>query len=233
MAPPVAPLSAAQKGTITFGCFNNNCKINPYIIGLWARILKIVEGSSLLLKFKGGNDEDVRAIYLEQFEKLGISRERLAFSGWLPPPGHLVIHNMVDIALDTYPYNGTTTTCQALLMGVPVISLVGKDHKSRVGLSILSRLGLEFFAASTPEEYVSKATTLAAKPEALMKIRTSLRARMAVSPLCNRAIFTANVEHAYRKMWHKWCKSKGVDLPAEESMPDDQSSRTEALICSS
>lgn len=233
MAPPVAPLSAAQKGTITFGCFNNNCKINPYIIGLWAGILKIVEGSSLLLKFKGGNDEDVRAIYIEQFEKLGISRERLAFSGWLLPPGHLVIHNMVDIALDTYPYNGTTTTCQALLMGVPVISLVGKDHKSRVGLDILSRLGLEFFAASTPQEYVSKATALAAKPEALMKIRSSLRARMAVSPLCNRAIFTANVEHAYRKMWHKWCKSKGVDVPTEEPMPDDQSSRTEALICSS
>jgi len=118
-------------------------------------------------------------------------------------------------------------------MGVPVISLAGEHHMSRIALSILTHLDMAFFAASTPEEYVSKATTLAAKPEALMKIRTSLRARMAVSPLCNRAIFTANVEHAYRKMWHKWCKSKGVDVPTEELTPDDQRYRTEALICSS
>jgi len=233
MAPPVGPLPAEQKGCITFGSFNNNCKINPYIMELWARILKIVEGSSLMLKFKGGNDKEIREIYLERFEKLGISRERIAISGWLRPPGHLVLYDLVDIALDTYPYNGTTTTCQALLMGVPVISLFGKGHNSRVGLSILSRIGLEFFAASTPEEYVKKATVLAAKPEALKKIRTSMRARMAVSPLCNRDKFASNVEKAYRKMWYRWCRCRGVDVPTEELTPDDQRYRTDALICSS
>jgi predicted O-linked N-acetylglucosamine transferase (SPINDLY family) len=91
-------------------------------------------------------------------------------------------------------------------MGVPVISLVGEHHMSRVGLSLLTRLGLEFFAASTPDEYVSKACALAAKPDALAKIRTTMRARMAVSPLCNRDLFTHNIEQAYRTMWHRWCQ---------------------------
>jgi predicted O-linked N-acetylglucosamine transferase (SPINDLY family) len=91
-------------------------------------------------------------------------------------------------------------------MGVPVISLVGEHHMSRVGLSLLTRLGLEFFAASTPDEYVSKACALAAKPQALAKIRASMRERMAYSPLCNRDLFTHNIEQAYRKMWHRWCR---------------------------
>ena len=96
-------------------------------------------------------------------------------------------------------------------MGTPVISLVGEAHMSRVGLSILTRLGLEFFAASTPDEYVSKATALAANPDALAKIRAQVRARMAVSPLCNRDLFAKNIEQAYRKMWHGYCSSKEVE----------------------
>lgn len=231
--PPVAPLPAMEKGYITFGSFNSSSKINPVVIELWCRILKSNEGSSLLLKFKSGGDHEVRAMYLERFEKFGISRDRIATCGWLNPPGHLELYNQVDIALDTYPYNGTTTTCQALLMGVPVISLVGKHHMSRVGLSILTRLGLEFFAASTPEEYVAKACALAAKPEALAKIRASMRARMAASPLCNRDKFVSNVEQAYRKMWHRWCKSQGVDVSSRRLEKDVQLSGIDASVCSS
>jgi protein O-GlcNAc transferase len=103
----------------------------------------------------------------------------------------------VDIALDTYPYNGTTKTCQSLLMRVPVISLIGEHHMSRVGLSILTRLGLEFFTVLKPDEYVLKASALAAKPEAIAKIRASMRARTAVSPLCNRDKFTVNIKQEY------------------------------------
>jgi len=103
----------------------------------------------------------------------------------------------VDIALDTYPYNGTITKCEALWMGVPAISLVVEHHMSRVGLSILIRLGLEFFTALKPDEYVLKASALAAKTEALAKIRASMRARMAVSPLCNRDRFTVNIKQEY------------------------------------
>jgi len=186
MMPPVAEPPASRKGCITFGSFNNSSKINPFIVELWARVLKSNEGSCLLLKFKSGGDEEIRNMYLERFEKFGIDRDRIATCGWLQPPAHLELYKEVDIALDTFPYNGTTTTCQALLMGVPVITMVGKSHMSRVGLSILTRVGLEFFAASNPDEYVAKAAALAAKIDALATIRATMRQRMAASALCNR-----------------------------------------------
>jgi predicted SAM-dependent methyltransferase len=116
-------------------------------------------------------------------------------------------------------------------MGVPVISLIGEHHMSRVGLNILTRLGLEFFAASTPDEYVSKATALAAKPDALAKIRAQLRARMAASTLCNRELFTKNIEQGYRTMWHKWCKTQGVDVSSAELKQDAPHIYTDADAC--
>lgn len=203
--PPIADSPVQKKGSITFGSFNSSSKINPVIIELWSRILKSTPDSSLLLKFRSGGDDEIRDMFLRRFEKFGISPDRIATCGWVVSPGHLELYNQVDIALDTYPYNGTTTTCQALLMGVPVISLAGEHHMSRVGLSILTRLGLEFFAASTPDEYVAKTAALAANPDALAKIRASMRTRMAVSPLCNKDKFAENIEQAYRKMWRRWC----------------------------
>ena len=117
------------------------------------------------------------------------------------------IQSALDIALDTYPYHGTTTTCDALWMGVPVISMVGRHHACRVGLSILTRVGLEFFAALTRNEYIARATALAHNLEALVDIRFSMRRRMTESTLCNAGAFAHNVEEAYREMWHKWCKN--------------------------
>ena len=229
--PPMAPLPAIEKGHIAFGAFNESGKINPVIIDLWSKILKATKDSTLLLKFKAGRDDEFRQVCLQQFEKSGISPERITIRGWLSLPDHLKLYNRVDISLDTYPYNGTTTTCQALLMGVPVISLTGEHHMSRVGLSILTRLGLEFFAASTPDEYVSKATALAAKPDALAKIRAQLRARMAAGTLCNRELFTNNIEQAYRTMWHKWCKTQGVDVSSAELKQDAPHIYTDANAC--
>lgn len=211
-APSVASLPAAKNGYITFGSFNNNCKINPFITALWAEVLKADSRSRLLLKLKGGGDKQVNDRYISQFEQLGIGRERVAIYGWKSPAEHLQLYGEVDIALDSYPYNGTTTTCEALWMGVPTISLVGQCHVSRVGLSILSRVGLGFFAASTPAEYVAKATALAANPESLAKIRSSLRARAATSGLCCAKLFSREVESAYRKMWHRWCQSRVADV---------------------
>jgi FkbM family methyltransferase len=225
-APPVAPLPVLKNGHVTFGSFNNSCKINPLIMSLWAEVLKVNDGSRLLLKFKGGDDEDLRECCLHKFEQLGIHRDRLDIHGPKSPVEHLKLYNRIDIALDTYPYNGTTTTFEALWMGVPVISLVGQHHMSRVGLGILTRLGLEFFAASKPEEYVAKASVLAAKPESLEKIRASMRARMAAGPLCNKDRFAANIENAYRKMWHRWCRSRGVDVPGEGAGMDDRVPQT-------
>ena len=149
----------------------------------------------------------IRDRCLQMFERAGLERNRVDICGWTSPGEHLQTYARMDIALDTYPYNGTTTTCEALWMGVPTISLVGKCHASRVGLSILTRVGLEFFAASTPQEYVAKATALATNLPALVRIRSSMRARIATSGLCHAKAFAAQVESAYRQMWHRWCRT--------------------------
>ncbi|OQA00796.1 MAG: hypothetical protein BWY69_01570 [Planctomycetes bacterium ADurb.Bin401] len=204
--PAIAPSPVVTNKHITFGCFNNSCKINPFIIGLWAKILHQVPNSNLLLKFKSGQDDEIRQIFLKKFEDEGITKDRIAICGWLQSPADLELYNRVDIALDTFPYNGTTTTCQALLMGVPVISIVGEHHMSRVGLSILTNLGFEFFAAPTPEQYIARAVALASKPDSLAKIRNTMRDRMRASSLCNKAVFAKRMEDAYRQMWHIWCQ---------------------------
>jgi predicted O-linked N-acetylglucosamine transferase (SPINDLY family) len=214
-APLVAPLPADQVGYITFGSFNNNCKINPVVTRLWAEVLKANVNSRLLLKLKGGDEPLIRDRYLGEFEKAGLSRARVEVCGWKSPAEHLQTYGRVDIALDTYPYNGTTTTCEALWMGVPTVSLVGKCHASRVGLSILTCLGLEFFAASSPKEYVARATALAANRPALAQIRSSMRARIATSGLCYAKGFADQVETAYRQMWRRWCQARSHNLTPE------------------
>ncbi|RKY24815.1 MAG: hypothetical protein DRP62_02875 [Planctomycetota bacterium] len=205
-APPVAPLPADKNGYITYGSFNNSCKINDVIAELWADVLKADTDSRLLLKLKGGQERGIKSHYLRLFERFGISRDRIVLYGWKSPAEHLKLYGQVDIALDTYPYNGATTTCEALWMGVPTVSLVGNCHASRVGLSILTRVGLEFFAASTRQEYIAKATALAANRQALAQIRTSMRARVAASGLCYAKGFARSLETAYRKMWRRWCQ---------------------------
>ncbi|MBW8039428.1 MAG: tetratricopeptide repeat protein [Planctomycetes bacterium] len=212
----VAPLPAIENGFITFGSFNNNRKISDTILSLWAQILKATHNSRLLLKFRGGKDQEVKNYYLRQLERLKIPRETVEIHGLKNPTEHLRLYDQVDIALDTYPYNGTTTTCEALWMGVPVVSLFGRHHASRVGLSILSSVGLEFFAASTPEQYIAKATALASKPHALAKIRDSMRGRMAASTLCDARKFAQHVETAYRKMWLRWCQGQNDKVHSEK-----------------
>lgn len=206
-APPVTSLTALRKGYVTFGSFNNNSKIHPPIMALWAQILEANSDSRLVLKFGTGADQEMANYYFRHFEQLGIARERIAICGYKPAAEHLQLYGEVDIALDTYPFNGYTTACETLWMGVPIISLVGKCHASRVGLSILSSIGLEFFAASTPREYVDKATALAQNLQGLSKIRASMRERMTNSTLCDIQAFAQRVEEAYRKMWYRWIES--------------------------
>jgi protein O-GlcNAc transferase len=208
-APQVLPLPAADKGYVTFGSFNDTCKVNGPLLAMWARILSAHPGSRLLFKSRAGADPQVRRIFLDQFQLAGISPDRVIMEGQKPAIEYLRLHNQVDIALDTFPYNGTTTTCDALWMGVPVVSLVGRHHASRVGLSILSRVGLETLAAGSPDDYVAKATALAENQRALEKIRASMRRRMMASPLCNGKAFARAVESAYRRMWQRWCRAGG------------------------
>ncbi len=212
--PTVKGLPMSHGDYITFGCFNNINKLSPGIVKIWVDILNVVPNSRLILKFAQGIDPQVREYYYNLFTEHGLEnpRERITFFGWLTSAQHLELYNNVDIALDTYPYNGTTTTCQALLMGVPVITLVGSRHSSRVGLDILTRLEMQFFAAKTPQEYVKKAVALASKPEALTQIRKTMRQRLAASPLCNYELIANDIENAYRRMWHDYCCSKGIEI---------------------
>jgi predicted O-linked N-acetylglucosamine transferase (SPINDLY family) len=216
LAPPIASLPALRKGYVTFGSFNNNCKIHPLIIKLWSQILRENGSSRLLLRFKGGSDRNVADHYYHQFEQLQVNRERVIIDGWQSYVEHLQMYKDVDIALDTYPWNGHTTTCETMWMGVPTISLAGKSSVSRVGLSILSCVGLEFLATSTPDEYVAKAAALARNLNALAKMRASMRQRMTASSLCDAKTHAGSVEAAYRKMWNRWCRSRSVEVLGEQ-----------------
>lgn len=206
-APPVTPLPAFRNDFITFGSFNSRSEIHPHIIELWARILRANSGSRILLKFGVSTDREMNRHYFSQFERRGISSSRVAICGWKPMDEHLGLYGQVDIALDTFPCNGFTTTCEALWMGVPVISLVGECHASRIGLSIFNTVGLDFLAALTSDEYVAKAAALAANYQALAQLRSSMRQRMKDSALCDAKGFARKVEAAYRKMWQRWVES--------------------------
>ncbi|MHC4753684.1 MAG: O-linked N-acetylglucosamine transferase, SPINDLY family protein [Planctomycetota bacterium] len=207
-APYITPPPCEQNGFITFGSFNNNCKFNPSLAQLWSSVLISNPGSKLLLKIKGGQYPEIQKHYIGMFQNCGISAERINIIGWKALDEHLKMYSEIDISLDTYPYHGTTTTCESLWMGVPVITLVGGQHISRVGLSILRRIGLEFFAAKSPQEFTAKATALAQNRSSLSQIRSSMRARIATSGLCHAKAFTQNIERAYRQMWHIWCNSR-------------------------
>jgi len=206
-APPVTALPASRNVFITFGSFNSRSEIHPHIIELWASILRANRDSRILLKFGVSTDSRMNRHYFSQFERRGISSSRVAICGWKLLDEHFGMYGQVDIALDTYPCNGFTTTCEALWMGVPVISQVGQCHASRIGLSILNTVGLDFLAAFTPDEYVAKATALAANPQALAQLRSSMRQLMKDSALCDAKRFARKAEAAYRKMWHRWIDS--------------------------
>ena len=225
--PVVTAAPARTNGYITFGSFNNINKINPPLLKMWVDILNAVDQSKLIMKFGEATDQQIRKFYVSTFKELGLqdADKRIIFSAYLPSPRHLELYNAVDIALDTFPYNGTTTTFQSLLMGVPVITLAGDRHASRVGLDILTRLEMEFFAAKTPQEYIKKAVALAMKPDALNQIRATMRQRLATSPFCNSKLITADIEQTYRQMWRNYCQSK-----AEEHNPPQLARELQSTI---
>jgi len=205
-APSVTALPAKKAGFVTFGSFNNLAKINPGVVRLWSKILHEVPHSRLLVKNLSLTDPATRERYQAMFHEHGIPAERVELVGHVVSrEAHLGLYGRIDIALDTFPYNGTTTTCEALWMGVPVITLAGKTHAGRVGLSLLTALDLNEHIADGPQEYVARATTLANDRERLVHLRTTLRERMQASPLCDAPAFARKVEAAYREMWREWC----------------------------
>ena len=208
---PVRHLPASETGCVTFGCLNNFCKVNDATLVLWAGVLRAVEGSRLILLAPEGSP---RQRVLEQFRQHGVGSDRLEFTGMVPRPDYLKLYHRIDLALDTLPYNGITTTCDALWMGVPVVSLAGKTAAGRVGLGILSTVGLPELATRSPEEFVRAATQLAGDLPRLSEMRVGLRHRMETSPLMDAPRFARNVEHAYREMCRAWCMKQCSNPPS-------------------
>jgi predicted O-linked N-acetylglucosamine transferase (SPINDLY family) len=200
------PLPASTGAAITFGSFNNLAKVNEAVVAAWARIVAAVPASRLLLKARPLNDPATRARYQAQFEAAGIPSERLILqstaTSWAD---HMAHYAAVDIALDPFPYNGTTTTCDALWMGVPVITWRGDRHASRVGASLLSQLALDELIAEDLDGYVATAAALAADRPRLAGLRATLRDRLIGSPLGDAKGFTRALESAYRDIWRDCC----------------------------
>lgn len=207
-APDVVPPPALATGGVTFGSFNNQMKLNAAVIETWSQLLKSVPDARLLIKSEQLEDEGVAARLRSGFAAAGVDPGRIELRSWLAETrGHLAAYGDIDIALDPFPYNGTTTTCEALWMGVPVITLIGDRHSARVGFDLLTRVGLEHFAAPDIDGYIRIAADLARDPGALTALRHGLRARVARSPLCDAARFAGEFESALRSAWRQWCES--------------------------
>ena len=208
--PEVSPVPGLEKGHITFGSFNNITKTTTDVVKLWAKILNRVQDAHLVLKGKQFADKSTQERYLNLFAADGISPGRVKLlPKLLKTEDHLNLYRKIDIGLDPFPYNGTTTTCEALWMGVPVVTLQGKRHSGRVGASIMHRVGLqELLVADSEKEYIEKATALAKDIKRLAELRISMRKRMLDSPLCDAKAFAQNVEEAYRAMWEKYLSAR-------------------------
>jgi len=217
-SPVPGTLPAEKNGFITYACFNGAQKVNARLLSLWGRILGAVPRARLLIKCPGGDEAAVQDHFTDALEQAGIDRARVTVCGLLAQNQHLELYNQVDIALDTYPFNGCVTTLEGLWMGVPVISLVGKMTVSRVGLTLLMQLDLASFAAHCPEQYVQKAVALGRNVPALAKLRSCLRQRMLASTLCDPSCHARELEAAYRNMWQDYCRSQqGIgDISNEE-----------------
>ena len=198
-APPAAPLPAPETGRLTFGSFNNLAKINDNVIALWAATVRAVPGGRLLVKNPSLSDAPTRERYRRKFMEAGLAAADIELLGHTATRhAHLALYGQVDIALDTFPYNGTTTTCEALWMGVPVLTLAGGRHASRVGMSLLQAAGLDAWVARDGEEFLRLAREQAADLDALARLRAGLRERVAASPLCDSAGFVRGLEAVYR-----------------------------------
>jgi predicted O-linked N-acetylglucosamine transferase (SPINDLY family) len=201
----VSPLPALESGFVTFGYLGAFGKVNAMMLDLWARVLCKVQRSRLLLLCRPGSARQRTARYLSHH---GVQPDRVEFIDYQPREQYLKTYNRLDIVLDSFPYNGHTTSLDALWMGVPVISLFGRTPVSRAGLSQLSNLGLGDLATPDPDRFVDLATSLASELPRLAELRATLRSRMKRSPLMNGKRFAENIETAYRSMWRQWCESR-------------------------
>ncbi len=197
-------LPCSKRGYVTFGSFNNLTKVTPGVVKLWSKILKASPESHLLIKSKRLADEVFKLKFVELFEKEGINKERLELYAFLPKKDdHLALYSKIDIGLDPFPYNGATTTCEALWMGVPTVTLAGDRHAGRVGASIMNHVGLSGFVAKDLKSYVEIAVKYTNDLKQLATIRQDLRTKMKASKLCDVASFASDIEATFKKIWEE------------------------------
>ena len=200
--PDVAPPPCLSRGHITFGCFNNYSKVTDAMLLLWRQLLADVPGARLLLKSRLFGSEEGRSIAVERFGRLGLDASRIELRGF--SSDYLAEYADMDIALDTAPYTGGLTTCEALYMGVPVVTLKGGTHGARFGASLLQNAGLPELVAEDAAQYVEIAKLLAGSPETLQMLREKQRDMLLASPLMNFRQYVREVEAAYEEVWRRW-----------------------------
>jgi protein O-GlcNAc transferase len=206
-APAVAAPPAASRGYITFGCLNEFSKVSKPALACWGEILKRTPGSKLIMLAPEGSP---RWRVREEFSRHGVTADRIEFMVRYRMEKYLDMYNGIDICLDPFPYTGGTTTCDALWMGVPVVSLAGQMATARGGLTILSHIGLAELAASTRERYVEIAAELARDLPRLAELRSGMRERMLHSALMDSQGFARDVEAKFREIWRRHCLSSGA-----------------------
>jgi predicted O-linked N-acetylglucosamine transferase (SPINDLY family) len=211
-APPrdvaeVSPLPAAASGVVTFGSLHKLEKLNADVLDAWCSLLKSVPSARLLLCRQTMRGQAAELL-LRQFAERGVGPERLVLRPVEPVNRqHLRVYEEIDVLLDVFPWSGHTTACEALWMGVPVVTLRGNRHAGRMVASVLSCLGLTEWIGDTPEAYCRAAARLAGDVANLAAVRAGLRARVAGSPVCDGVGFVRGLEVAYREMWRRWCEA--------------------------
>jgi protein O-GlcNAc transferase len=202
-APPVGPPPSLKEGFATFGSFNNPAKITPEVVAVWSRILRGAPTARLVMKYRGLGDPSVRKRFLDLFAANGVGAQRLDLLPSSAYSDYLASYHRVDVALDPFPFSGSTITCESLWMGVPVITLPGDTFASRHSLDHLSNVGLTETIARDPDEYIDLAISLAGDPSRLLALRSGLRERMAASPLCDGKRFATHLLSILHGEWER------------------------------
>ncbi|PWC61641.1 hypothetical protein TSH58_26610 [Azospirillum sp. TSH58] len=216
VAEPREEPPALVNGFVTFGSFNNAAKVTPEVVGVWSAILARVPSARLILKSRAFADAPTRARYLQRFAAAGVAPGRVDLLAPMDAiDAHLRAYDRIDIGLDPFPYNGTTTTCEALWMGVPVITLAGRQHVARVGASLLTQCGLADLIATDEAGYVETAVAMAGDTGRLAALRRGMTERMERSALNDHRGFAAAVEAAYRGMWRSWLAGDREETAAD------------------
>jgi len=203
---PVGPAPHESNGYVTFGSFNTYNKTNDRVLDAWGKIMARVPDARLFIKCHGLGDPQIKAGLMARLKARGIDESRVTIMGReVRTDSHLSLYSKVDIALDTFPYNGTTTTCEALWQGVPVVTREGHMHVARVGETLLMAVGLGDLVAKDIDSYVELVVKLAGDKARISELRRTMRERMLKSPLCDQPAFARRFEDAMRQAWAGYC----------------------------